>query len=106
MKQLQHLLNKVNRVTAYHRHGNQIPKSALDELSNAQIEYEKSFPVDKPVMVNFAEEIDKMLKNIEEYFETPNYKNNVVEYKSYYDGAYYYLKQLKNILIMKSKIST
>lgn len=51
MEQLQHLLNKVNKVTAYHRHGNKIPKSALDELSNAQIEYEKSFPVDKPVGV-------------------------------------------------------
>lgn len=68
--------------------------------------YRKQVKVEPEVMVNFAEEIDKMLKNIEEYFETPNYKNNVVEYKSYYDGAYYYLKQLKNILIMKSKIST
>lgn len=61
--------------------------------------------VELPVMVNFAEEIDNMLKNIEEYFDTPNYKNNVVEYKSYYDGAYNYLKQLKTILRMKSKIS-
>jgi hypothetical protein len=33
-------LMKVNKVTAYHRHGNTIPKSALDDLSNAQIEME------------------------------------------------------------------
>ena len=45
MKEIQHLLNKINKVTAYHRHGNKIPTKALDELSNAQIEFEKSFPV-------------------------------------------------------------
>lgn len=42
MKELNHLLNKVNKVTAYHRHGNPISPKALDELSNAQIEYENS----------------------------------------------------------------
>lgn len=30
----------VNRVTAYHRHGNIIPKTALDDLCNAQLEFE------------------------------------------------------------------
>jgi len=49
--------------------------------------------------------MDKMLKEIEEYFDAPNYKNNVVNYKSFYDGAYHYLKTLENILIMKSKLS-
>lgn len=37
---LKHLLNKVNRVTAYHRHGNDIPMKALDDLANAQLEFE------------------------------------------------------------------
>ena len=30
----------VNKVTAFHRHGQHIPKAALDRLSNAQIELE------------------------------------------------------------------
>lgn len=49
MNELQHLLNKVNKVTAYHRHGNKIPLSALDDLSNAQIEYEKAIQVEAKV---------------------------------------------------------
>jgi len=36
----QSLLNKVNKVTAYHRHGNKIPVKVLDELVNRQIEVE------------------------------------------------------------------
>lgn len=39
-KELRRLLNKVNRVTAYHRHGNPVPAKALDDLSNAQLDYE------------------------------------------------------------------
>jgi hypothetical protein len=35
------LLMKVNKVTAYHRHGNPIPKAALDDLANYQIEVER-----------------------------------------------------------------
>jgi len=31
---------KVNKVTAYHRHGNKIPDKVLDELVNAQIAFE------------------------------------------------------------------
>ena len=78
----------------------------LKFLTDIEVELEKeSNLVEAPVMLNFAEEIDKMLKNIEEYFDAPNYKNNVVAYKSYYDGAYHYLKELKTILKMKSKIS-
>jgi hypothetical protein len=34
------LLCKVNKVTAPHRHGQIIPKSALDDLANYQIEFE------------------------------------------------------------------
>ncbi len=36
----QHIICKVNAVTAFHRHGNSIPKTKLDELSNYQIEFE------------------------------------------------------------------
>jgi len=42
MDYLQHLLNKVNRVTANHRHGNPVTKKDLDALSMAQIEYNES----------------------------------------------------------------
>ena len=34
-------LARVNKVTAYHRHGLSIPKKALDILSNEQIDMEK-----------------------------------------------------------------
>lgn len=37
---LRRLLIKVNKVTAYWRHGNKIPNKALAELSERQIEYE------------------------------------------------------------------
>ena len=39
-KLLTRLLLKVNRVTCYHRHGNPIPNSALDELAQFQEELE------------------------------------------------------------------
>ena len=42
MKELDRLLWKVNRVTAYHRHGNPIPEQALWDLVDAQIEYERA----------------------------------------------------------------
>ena len=38
---LRRLLIKVNKVTAYWRHGNKIPDRALAELSDRQIEYEE-----------------------------------------------------------------
>jgi len=38
---IERFLAIVNRITAYHRHGNTIPKEALDNLCNAQIELEK-----------------------------------------------------------------
>ena len=38
---IERFLTIVNKVTAYHRHGNPIPKEALDKLCNAQIELEK-----------------------------------------------------------------
>lgn len=39
---LRHLLNKVNAVTAPHRHGQPISKRRLDDLANAQLEYEEA----------------------------------------------------------------
>lgn len=41
-RQMQSLMNKVNRVTAYHRHGNVVSKKSLDELSNRQLDVEKA----------------------------------------------------------------
>ena len=38
--QIRSLLNKVNVVTAYHRHGNKVSAEMLDELANRQIEVE------------------------------------------------------------------
>jgi hypothetical protein len=38
---LRRLLNKVNVVTAYHRHGSGPTEGQLDELSNRQIEVEE-----------------------------------------------------------------
>jgi hypothetical protein len=40
MTDLELLLCKVNKVTAYHRHGQKIPESALDDLANIQVEIE------------------------------------------------------------------
>lgn len=41
-RSLKHLMNLVNKVTSYHRHGNPMPRKLLDDLSNAQIEYEQA----------------------------------------------------------------
>lgn len=41
-KELVHLLNKLNKVTSCHRHGRDIPEQYLDDLCNAQVEYEQS----------------------------------------------------------------
>jgi len=41
-KELKHLLNKINKVTSCHRHGRPIPEKYLDELADAQIEYERA----------------------------------------------------------------
>ena len=41
-KILSQLVARVNRVTAYHRHGTVIPKQALDDLANVQIDVEKA----------------------------------------------------------------
>lgn len=41
-RSLQHLLNKVNRVTAAHRHGNPVRDKDLTMLANAQVEYEEA----------------------------------------------------------------
>jgi len=41
-KELQKLLNKLNRVTSCHRHGREIPERYLTELANAQVEYEEA----------------------------------------------------------------
>lgn len=39
---LRHLLNIVNAVTAPHRHGQPASKRRLDDLANAQLEYEEA----------------------------------------------------------------
>ena len=39
-RMVKELILYVNPVTAYHRHGNEIPKRRLDELSNKQIDIE------------------------------------------------------------------
>lgn len=64
MNELQHLLNKLNKVTAYHRHGNKIPPSALDDLANAQIEYEKAIQVEAKVMQKIASIKEQALKGL------------------------------------------
>lgn len=38
---IQCMLNKINRVTCPHRHGNKVSKESLDNLSNAQLDFEK-----------------------------------------------------------------
>jgi hypothetical protein len=45
--ELNSLLCAINRVTAYHRHGNAIPKDALDNLSNRQIDAEDWLEADR-----------------------------------------------------------
>lgn len=40
MKQSRRLLNKVNVVTGFHRHGTGVRVDQLDELSNRQLEFE------------------------------------------------------------------
>ncbi len=41
-RELKHLLNLVNAVTAPHRHGQSVSKRRLDDLANAQVEYEEA----------------------------------------------------------------
>lgn len=45
---LDKLLAKLSKVTAFHRHSTHIPKQALDELSNAQLAYERGMLYSKP----------------------------------------------------------
>jgi len=49
LKQIELFMGKVNKVTAPHRHGNPIPKRALDELSNRQLDIEKILYGDKNI---------------------------------------------------------
>lgn len=42
------LLNKVNTVTALHRHGHPVRKIALDDLSNRQIDVERELAALSP----------------------------------------------------------
>ena len=48
-RQTKKLLNKVNKVTAYHRHGNPIPSRVLDDLVNAQLDFEESLKRNKEI---------------------------------------------------------
>lgn len=79
MKELQHLLNKLNKVTAYHRHGHRMPSSALDDLANAQIEYEKAIQVQAKVKPanGEREEFEK--------FEAELYSKYLDEFKDEFD---------------------
>jgi hypothetical protein len=105
-EQLDHLLNKINRVTAYHRHGQKVSKKDLDDLSNAQIEFEEVYkqvsvePEVKPandVVKIIDEMIDEKLTlvgvddNGKEY--TFGKEGEIIKYG--YDLA---LKELKNRL--------
>lgn len=70
-KELRHLLNKLNKVTACHRHGREIPESYLDDLCNAQVDYEQSDLTEMEQLVESfhdgPEEHDKWkLQNIKE----------------------------------------
>ena len=44
-RDLAYLFCKINKVTAYHRHGAKIPQRALDELANFQIDFEEKYPM-------------------------------------------------------------
>ena len=79
MKELQHLLNKLNKVTAYHRHGHKIPVSALDNLSNAQIEYEKAIQVEAKVKpANGGSREDKIMELLQDFWDEHNNNKAVV----------------------------
>jgi len=55
-----HLLCKVNKVTAYHRHSQKIPISALDDLANYQVEFEEIIDsLTKPTRYNWPEILAK-----------------------------------------------
>lgn len=41
-REIDMLICRVNKVTAYHRHGQKIPTRALDALSNQQLDTEKA----------------------------------------------------------------
>ncbi len=63
MDALQHLLNKVNRVTSNHRHGNPVTKRDLDALANAQIEYSDNQKIEcdsQPCLLAEEREIEKI----------------------------------------------
>ena len=42
-KELDRLINKVNKVTSNHRHGNLVSDKMLNDLANAQLDYETEF---------------------------------------------------------------
>lgn len=56
IKGIQGLLNKVNRVTCSHRHGQKVSKSDLDGLANRQIDFTELFESykDKPTKTLYA----------------------------------------------------
>lgn len=62
---LELFLAKVNKVTAYHRHGQEIPRRALDDLANAQIEMEQQTKNGFALMSLYQQAINR----IEDYLE-------------------------------------
>ena len=79
-QELESLLCKVNKVTAYHRHGNKIPKRALDELSNYQIDIEEKIREEKDRLNKKKECLDYFISLIKEEYTDYEYYNNLDEY--------------------------
>lgn len=63
-KELRHLLNKVNRVTSCHRHGREVSQRDLDDLANAQVEYELVEQNKSKNIHNRLNELSAQLKDI------------------------------------------
>ncbi len=72
MRELQHLLNCLNAVTCKHRHGQPISKRRLDDLSNAQVDYEQAVQPGPMVPLRLVEEIAKAI-DMCPYFEPGDY---------------------------------
>lgn len=101
--ELQHLLNKVTKVTSCHRHGRAISNKYLDELSNAQVEYEQSSewiegipPDSKYYLASFASNHNKERRSTIKAYYLRQYeiesRDEDTDYDEYCekDDTYYY----------------
>ena len=64
MSEIKKLINKVNKVVGYHRHGNPIPKQALDDLSNIQIDAEKELETLEQKITTFEQQVKNLEKEL------------------------------------------